>query len=78
MRKMRKRFDMNDFTKEELECLLSNHWSCGANYEGLYNKIQFLIDNYCEHEYMVFLAEQNNEPFILKCSKCHELRFSDE
>lgn len=40
---------MNDFTKEELEWLQSDHWSCGANFEGLYEKLQSLIDNYCEH-----------------------------
>jgi hypothetical protein len=36
---------MNDFTKEELQILLNDHWSCGANYPGLYNKIKFMISN---------------------------------
>ena len=40
---------VNDFTKEELEVLISNHWECGANYPGLYDKIQSMIDNYCDH-----------------------------
>ena len=40
---------MNDFTKEELQII----WlSIAANYfPELKNKIQSIIDNYCEHEY---------------------------
>lgn len=40
---------MNDFTKEELKELLmwSNHLA-GCN-PSLLNKIQSMIDNYCEH-----------------------------
>lgn len=37
---------MNDFTKEELERLLSDHWSSGANFPGLYDKIKYMIDNH--------------------------------
>ncbi len=43
---------MNDFTKEELENILNGnvtlypHTHC-----NLVNKIQSMIDNYCEHEW---------------------------
>lgn len=44
---------MNDFTKEELEAICydlrrnKNPWQCG---ETIIDKIQSMIDNYCEHE----------------------------
>ena len=66
---------MNDFTKEELS-KLRDAW---VNYDycddELESKIQSLIDNYCEHEYMTFLQDHNNEPFLEKCMKCHALKF---
>ncbi len=43
---------MSDFTKEELEAICydlkrnENPWQCG---ETIINKIQSLINNYCEH-----------------------------
>ena len=45
---------MNDFTKDELECLLSDHWSCGANFPGLYDKlnsmkIKAMIEDYSQN-----------------------------
>jgi len=57
---------MNDFTKEELETLRSDHWSCGANgCPGLYDKLTEMIDNYCEHDSKIDIGEA---PMI--CRKC--------
>jgi hypothetical protein len=46
---------MNDFTKDELKCLLSvldgvyiAHHT--VSQQALENKIKSMIDNYCEHE----------------------------
>lgn len=47
---------MNDFTKDEL-CIIYNFFERhkqdsydDCRYSGLLNKIQSLIENYCEHE----------------------------
>ena len=64
---------MNDFTKEELEILL-NHMSRGANWKNELSKIdndvmiklESMIDNYCEHEFIVFNKEYNH----VECIKC--------
>lgn len=50
---------MNDFTKEELDSILS--WACVYNELGaswtynlekpLIDKIQHMLDNYCEHDW---------------------------
>jgi hypothetical protein len=60
---------MNDFTKEELQMLIHGiHLSIDEytqhRYAPLANKIQSMIDNYCEV----------NPPFIdsCVCSKCNE------
>lgn len=63
---------MNDFTKEELKCIyvsLSLHALEGwANIPvELVEKIQSMIDNYCEHE--------SSEPklvLIKHCVKCNQ------
>ncbi len=56
---------MNDFTKEELEDLLKyvTHplWT---NSQHLSNKIQFMIENYCEHE------ADFMEPNDIQCKFC--------
>ena len=64
---------MNDFTKEELEYLyqfltiaIESYQEPGKTYE-LRDKLQSLIDNYCEHE--------SGDPklvFIKECTKCHQ------
>jgi hypothetical protein len=57
---------MNDFTKEELEELVM--WSkhlAGYN-PALLNKIQSLIDNYCDHE-----DGGEIEIFVDVCRKCN-------
>jgi hypothetical protein len=59
---------MNDFTKEELENLLycmrqmTIHIN---NYDETYNKIQSMIDNYCEHE-----THGDFHVCVDKCKKC--------
>ena len=81
---------MNDFTKEELEMLqhgihLSILPDTQDRYAPLYNKIQSMIDGYCEHEsdnYTYyksgirctdFLAYAcHDSPCFLKCKKCGE------
>lgn len=64
---------MNDFTKEELESMLHCIELLEADYEDtwddrLYNKIESMIDNYCEHEW------ENEccgcDPENLMCAKC--------
>ena len=53
---------MNDFTKEELEILVYSLY--GGIYDDfpvpeenkiLQTKIQFMIDNYCEHDWEVII-----------------------
>ena len=68
---------MNDFTKEELEKLLM--WSvhraedigtveyCREGSGLLFDKIQSMIDNYCEHEYENRCCECTS---AIGCSKC--------
>jgi hypothetical protein len=60
---------MNDFTKEELEKIfyyvdITSHIQ-DDDEQILLNKIQFLIDNYCDH---VWTDGSGNNLF---CSKCH-------
>jgi hypothetical protein len=60
---------MSDFTKEELESLkfhVDTSLAQDDDTEGLMIKLQFLIDNYCEHEYSP--TEMLNMP--LHCLKC--------
>ncbi len=72
---------MNEFTKEELIKIKDAMYgiSFDDNEERiLRKKIQSMIDNYCEHEYMTFLQDHNNEPFMEKCMECHTLRFLND
>lgn len=67
---------MNDFTKEELKdikngiefLLQEDHCDSGYTIEirSLEDKIQFMIDNYCEHEYKKTLVGC----FRNTCHKC--------
>ncbi len=66
---------MNDFTKEELELIFEcvdadfykTNWSRNM-YEVLINKIQCMIDNYCEHDWenICCQCEMDN----IYCHKC--------
>lgn len=69
---------MNDFTKEELKELRASISATEINNSGaygdkntyesakkLYNKIQSMIDNYCEHD-----PERDFHVCVDKCKKC--------
>ncbi len=67
---------MNDFTKEELKGILdalktidSNPFIRPENYwpDSLKNKIQSMIDNYCEHEFQI---KSFSPHFLMMCDKC--------
>ena len=60
---------MNDFTKEELEDIYDAIMDTSiAMLQHLPNKIQSMLDNYCEHEWRrgVHLF---NDIYCTKCSK---------
>lgn len=69
---------MNDFTKDELKDI---EYICGqylstlghgdnpCDYIDLQEKIQGMIDNYCEHDWDLFLSPYGN---IGICSKCNQ------
>ena len=59
-------FLMNDFTKKELEFIYQLlNWITNEDYP-LKNKIQSMIDNYCEHEWREGMCEI--------CCKCDAMR----
>ena len=64
---------MNDFTKEELEdiynCIDVYCWGSPVSkavHELLMNKIQYMIDDYCDHE----PEEWSKQLTFQKCKKC--------
>ena len=62
---------MNDFTKEELEKLryaITNYDYCD---DKLNDKIQSMIDNYCEHEFdMTDWVNDSSGCRWYECKKC--------
>jgi hypothetical protein len=74
---------MNEFTKEELEDL---YYCCGGSVyddhpledwkEALRIKIQSMINNYCQHEWLTvgfYKASPEIESVVMKrCKKCEE------
>lgn len=83
MSKMWRIFKMNDFTKEELNFLTDGLnlivYSCKINppelreeFIKLGNKVQAMIDNYCEHE-----ETENVGGWVSICKKCG-MEFGDE
>lgn len=62
---------MNDFTKEELKHLLESceqlRNECGHD-NDLIDKLQSMIDNYCEHEWVFYISPRGN---IVICNKCN-------
>ncbi len=63
---------MNDFTKEELEEIVESFdWiESETSWDWkhpLRNKIQSMIDNYCEHTWFFYLSSNGSR---LKCHKC--------
>jgi hypothetical protein len=78
---------MNDFTKEELEYIfycvdIVTHKNDESDIYGkLQDKIQSMIDNYCEHEpsrirYAVIkLRSTDTRDYEYKCEKCKKTLF---
>jgi len=68
---------MNDFTKEELqylhECIYERPLWVTETMDKMREKLQSLIDNYCEHETRNVLSE-NGMWFVEKCKKCNRVR----
>lgn len=64
---------MNNFTKEELEEIMTamNYWHEDLK-TSLHNKIQSMIDNYCDHE-----DYRKDEWMICVCNKCHKVFDND-
>jgi len=65
---------MNDFTKEELKRIWTNlfeerQWveDC-VNPDPLIEKIQYMIDNHCEHD--IFSLDMGNYYEVHSCKKC--------
>jgi hypothetical protein len=68
---------MNDFTKEELESMVSmvsrgevytefgSSWTTKAN-KPIIEKLQSMIDNYCEHLHKIECADCE----VLRCGHC--------
>jgi len=57
---------MNDFTKEELQTMQANLPYIDGEPCELSDKIQSLIDNYCEHE--TTYTDYDSQP--VRCKKC--------
>lgn len=59
---------MNDFTKKELESIAIN-LCCNEKTSDILNKINFMIENYCEHKNVYIDYDHNPE----RCKKCLEI-----
>jgi hypothetical protein len=66
---------MNDFTKEELEnihnsiVMMVNLHDAPDEFFDLRDKIQSLIDNYCDHPEYKMIVNYDND-FVNVCVKC--------
>jgi hypothetical protein len=60
---------MNDFTKDELEDLLSICEHSDVSCIEYMEKLTSLIDNYCEHENVKSLSDTD---YVYCCSECGE------
>jgi hypothetical protein len=76
---MREILFMNDFTKEELEELiwLAKNIPYTMAKHPIYEKIQYMIDNYCEHETNYDTLTLRDEKlgilgYFDRCKKCGE------
>lgn len=59
---------MNDFTKEELQIIYANSNPCVSDeMRPILDKIQSMIDNYCEHEWAYYFSCDGSD---VKCMKC--------
>lgn len=73
---------MNSFTKEELENILYcvdvvSHVQ-DDDHEILFNKIQSMIDNYCEHEFALAGCDGNPLAICLKCGHPTMVKFNTD
>lgn len=62
---------MNDFTKEELSYIydeLDSNYSELKNIP-LMNKVEAMIENYCEHEFMEYMHGAAAIPYCNKCKR---------
>lgn len=67
---------MNDFTKEELQIIflemnisINRHkdlLKVAPSYQALRDKIESMIDNYCDHDWNETFSERE----YFRCSKC--------
>lgn len=74
---------MNDFTKEELYFLRDYTTHFINNYDSenapeVLDKIQSMIDNYCEHEFIATVGRPMSTPpgwydAVVKCARCGAL-----
>ena len=65
---------MNDFTRDELQYLLEMVDSIkivnrSVNDDELQEKLQSMIDNYCEHNFIGYAEGQATFPYCNKCCK---------
>lgn len=73
---------MNDFTKKELEEIIESFdWIEGETSwdwkHELRNKIQSMIENYCEHEWHKG-THLFNDVYCIKCSKHFEVKHDNQ
>lgn len=68
---------MNDFTKQELQylmsCIYERPHSISPTMEFMRDKLQDLIDNYCDHEWRCFDDVDNT----MECKNCGEEKVGD-
>ncbi len=61
---------MYDFTKYELEDIYAALMNTEIPiFENLPSKVQFMIDNYCEHNEGVFYESDNPKQHCLRCKR---------
>lgn len=60
---------MNDFTKEELKYLLNELRSTNVRqiHSFIIDKIQLMIENYCEHKLEDWWLLDHNQKICIKC-----------
>ncbi len=57
---------MNDFTKQELEQI---YYHLENEPQELADKIKSMIQNYCHHQWGLYLSHQGN---VVRCVKCNK------
>lgn len=62
---------MNNFTRNELLQINSGISKLEYFNKDLYSKIQFLIDNYCDHKNIGSISDID---YLNICKDCHEIQ----